>query len=245
MDLYHSHDSSRPSLSSDFNHKRFQNIENLVQRIKELNNSSHNEFNVDLIASLCDKTNPDHIYISEILLASGRLRDRSGLMYTQLQRSGHPIDPKLFLVLEQNRAVANILNDKYSKHNIAQSKLQRELIFDVVNELLSQKLASMGSSEPCLSPNKIGRRSRNGQELLRELCSEIDQLQANSSDCSVEDDDIMHRSANWTDFHGEVSGIVLDIERLIFKDLIGEVLNGEATLSQVRPRGHIRQLFSK
>ena len=245
MDLYHLYDSSRPSLSSDINHKKFENIENLVQRIKELK-STHNEFSVDLIAPLSEKTNPDHRYVYEILLASGLLRDCSGLMYTQLHRSSPPINPKLFPVLEQKRAVANVLNDKYSNKNIGQSKLQRELLFDVVNELLFQKLASVGSSEPCFSPNKMGRRSQNGQDLLRELCSEIDQLQANSSDCSsLVEDDIMHRSANWTDLHGEVSGIVLDIERLIFKDLISEVLNGEAALSQVQPRGHMRQLFPK
>ncbi|CBI21215.3 unnamed protein product, partial [Vitis vinifera] len=228
---------------------KLENIENLVQRIRELN-STHNEFSVDLIASLCDKTNPDHRYISEILLASGLLRDCSGLMITKLHQSSHPINPKLFLVLEQNRDVANILNDKYSSQNTAQSKLQRKLIFDVVNEILFQKLAFTGSSEPCFLPNKIVRRSQNGQELLRELCSEIDQLQGNNSDCSLENEvsweDIMHRSANRADFHGEVSGIALDVERLIFKDLIGEVLNGEAALSRARPRGHhYRQLFPK
>nr|CAN79807.1 hypothetical protein VITISV_014910 [Vitis vinifera] len=79
---------------------------------------------------------------------------------------------------------------------------------------------------------------------------EIDQLQGNNSDCSLENEvsweDIMHRSANRADFHGEVSGIALDVERLIFKDLIGEVLNGEAALSRARPRGHhYRQLFPK
>ncbi|XP_010660611.1 protein LONGIFOLIA 1 isoform X2 [Vitis vinifera] len=247
--LNHLYDSSRPSLSSDINHKKLENIENLVQRIRELN-STHNEFSVDLIASLCDKTNPDHRYISEILLASGLLRDCSGLMITKLHQSSHPINPKLFLVLEQNRDVANILNDKYSSQNTAQSKLQRKLIFDVVNEILFQKLAFTGSSEPCFLPNKIVRRSQNGQELLRELCSEIDQLQGNNSDCSLENEvsweDIMHRSANRADFHGEVSGIALDVERLIFKDLIGEVLNGEAALSRARPRGHhYRQLFPK
>lgn len=247
--LNHLYDSSRPSLSSDINHKKLENIENLVQRIRELN-STHNEFSVDLIASLCDKTNPDHRYISEILLASGLLRDCSGLMITKLHQSSHPINPKLFLVLEQNRDVANILNDKYSSQNTAQSKLQRKLIFDVVNEILFQKLAFTGSSEPCFLPNKIVRRSQNGQELLRELCSEIDQLQGNNSDCSLENEvsweDIMHRSANQADFHGEVSGIALDVERLIFKDLIGEVLNGEAALSRARPRGHhYRQLFPK
>ncbi|RVW31444.1 Protein LONGIFOLIA 2 [Vitis vinifera] len=172
------------------------------------------------------------------------------LMITKLHQSSHPINPKLFLVLEQNRDVANILNDKYSSQNTAQSKLQRKLIFDVVNEILFQKLAFTGSSEPCFLPNKIVRRSQNGQELLRELCSEIDQLQGNNSDCSLENEvsweDIMHRSANRADFHGEVSGIALDVERLIFKDLIGEVLNGEAALSRARPRGHhYRQLFPK
>lgn len=237
VDMSHSYDSSRPSLCSDVNYKRLENIENLVQNISKLN-STQSEFSEDLITSLCEKTNPDHRYISEIMLASGPLRDCS-LMFTQFHRPSHPINPKLFLDLEKKWGVANNSDDKYSSQKSAPSKHQRKLIFDVVNEILFQKLASSSSSGSCFLPNKIGRKSKNRQELLMELCSEIDKLQANNSVCSLEDEVL------WEDFSSEVSGIALDVERLIFKDLIGEVLNGEAALSRAWPRGHYRQLFPK
>ncbi|KAJ6887530.1 hypothetical protein NC652_028709 [Populus alba x Populus x berolinensis] len=91
-------------LSSEINRRKLQNIENLVQKLRRLN-STHNEASTDYIASLCENPNPDHRYISEILLASGLLlRDLgSGLTTFQLHPSGYPINPELFMVLGANQ----------------------------------------------------------------------------------------------------------------------------------------------
>ncbi|KAE8668013.1 hypothetical protein F3Y22_tig00112349pilonHSYRG00018 [Hibiscus syriacus] len=64
--------------------------EHLVQKLGRLN-STHDEVSTDYIASLCENTNPDHIYISEILLASGLLlRDLGSDSTTfHLHPSGH------------------------------------------------------------------------------------------------------------------------------------------------------------
>jgi hypothetical protein len=59
-------------LSSEMNRKKLQYIEHLVQKLRQLN-SNHDEARTDYIALLCENTNPDHRYISEILLASGLL----------------------------------------------------------------------------------------------------------------------------------------------------------------------------
>ncbi|XP_059643240.1 protein LONGIFOLIA 1 [Cornus florida] len=253
--------SSGSGLSSKIDRKKLQNIDNLVQKLRSLN-SSHDEARTDYIASLCEDTNPDHRYISEILLASGLLlRDLGSSLTTfQLHSSDHPINPELFLVLEQTRGSTS-LKEECSAEKVVnlkpdQEKFHRKLIFDYVNEILVGKLALVGTSpEPWLRPNKLARKTLNAQKLLKELCSEIEKLQTNKSECSEDDEedglkrilskDVMHESESWTDFCGEISVVVLDIERKIFKDLVGEIVIGEAAVLQAKLGRRCRQLFRK
>ena len=247
-------------LSSEINRRKLQNIENLVQKLRRLN-STHNEASTDYIASLCENPNPDHRYISEILLASGLLlRDLgSGLTTFQLHPSGYPINPELFMVLEQTKASNSVSKEEcspgksfHSKPNL--EKFHRKLIFDAVNEILVKKLASVGPSpEPWLKSDKLAKKALSAQKLLKELCSDMEQLQIKKSECSLEDedglksflwDDVMHRSESWIDFHSEISGIVLDVERLVFKDLVNEIVISEAAGLRTKPRRR-RQLFGK
>ncbi|KAL1541695.1 protein LONGIFOLIA 1-like isoform X1 [Salvia divinorum] len=209
--------------TSEMNQNKLQNIENLVQKLRRVN-SSHDEAGTDYIASLCANTDPDHRYISEILLASGLLlRD---LTDCQFHPSGHPINPELFLVLEQTKA-GSVLHTTPEK---------RKLVFDTVNEILGRKLAL---AEPWLRRPELTRTATNAQKLLRELCSEIERLQGRKEQCSSrssgEDEerwkgvvcrDVMRHG--WMGFDDEISGAVLDIERSIFKDLVNEIVIGEA-----------------
>ncbi|KAL2479240.1 hypothetical protein Fot_48254 [Forsythia ovata] len=245
--------------TSEINRKKLQNIDNLVQKLRRLN-SSHDEARIDYIASLCENTKPDHRYISEILLASGLLlRDLGSSLATfQFHPSGHPINPELFLVLEQTKA-STLLKDDCSTGKTTQlmtkEKIHRKLVFDVANEILAGKLAlAWNFSEPWLKPHKLARKDLNAQKLLRELCSEIDELQDKNSRCIFKDDDddglknilchdVIHRSESWINFDGDISGIVLDIERLIFKDLVDEIV-GKAAGSRTKPARR-RQLFAK
>ncbi|KAJ8553727.1 hypothetical protein K7X08_024405 [Anisodus acutangulus] len=252
-------DATNSGLSSEINRKKLQNIENLVQKLRRLN-SNHDEARTDYIASLCENTNPDHRYISEILLASGLLlRDLgSSLTSFQFHPSGHPINPELFLVLEQTKA-STLLKEEFYNDKMRQSKpkekIRRKLIFDVVNESLAGKLVLVGPSyEPWLTSQKLAKSTLNAQRLLRDLCSEIEQLQAKPSKCSLEDeedewknillDDVMHRSESWTVFTGEISSVVLDVERMIFKDLVDEIVRGDGTGLRAKPTRR-RQLFAK
>ncbi|KAG2679501.1 hypothetical protein I3760_11G052900 [Carya illinoinensis] len=249
-------------LTSEINRKKLQNIEHLVQKLRRLN-SNHDEGRTDYIASLCENSNPDHRYISEILLASGLLLiDLSSELTTfQLHPSGYPINPELFFVLEQTKASSLLLKEDRSPGMSANSKtdwekFQRKLIFDAVNELLVTKLFFTGvCPEPWLKPEKLARKTFSAQKLLKELCIEVEQFQAKKLVCSLEDEedglksilweDVMHRSGSWTGFlQGEISGIVLDVERLIFKDLVDEIVIGEAASMRAKP-GRRRQLFSK
>ena len=240
--------STGSGLTSEVNRKKLQNIEHLVQKLKRLN-STHDEASTDYIASLCENTNPDHRYISEILLASGLLlRDLDSSLSTfQFHPSGHPINPELFFVLEQTKG-STLLSKEGCSGTVSnpkpdQGKFHRKLIFDAVNEILVGKLALAGPSaspEPWIKPNKLARKTLSAQKLLKELCSEIEQLQVIKSEGIIigeeEDDlksilwkDAMHGQESWADFCGEISGMVLDVERLIFKDLVDEIVMGEST----------------
>ncbi|GAV81792.1 DUF4378 domain-containing protein/VARLMGL domain-containing protein [Cephalotus follicularis] len=249
------------SLASEINRKKLQNIEHLVQKLRRLN-SSHDEASTDYIASLCENTNPDDRYISEILLASGLLlRDlASGLTTFQLHPSGHPINPELFFVLEQTKASTSVSKEEYIPSKISHSKpdyekSHRKLIFDTVNEILIKKLSLMGvSPEPWVKSNRLAKKTFSAQKLLKELCLEIEKLKTNKPHCSEEEeddgvrsilwDDVMRRSESWTGFHSEISGVVLDVERSLFKDLVDEIVRGEEASLRVKP-GRRRQLFAK
>ncbi|KAF7838541.1 protein LONGIFOLIA 2 isoform X1 [Senna tora] len=248
--------------SGEINRKKLQSIDHLVQKLRRVN-SCHDESRNDYIASLCENTNPDQRYISEILVASGLLLSdlSSELLTFQLHSSGHPINPELFLVLEQTKASSLLPKDKCSSENVTYSKLKaekfhRKLIFDAVNEILGVKLALAGSSpEPWVKPSRLTKKNLTAQKLLKELCFEIEKIQSKKPEyCSLEDEDglrsilwedVMHGSENWIDFHGEISGVVLDVERLIFKDLVDEVVIGEASHRlRIKP-GRRRKLFGK
>lgn len=93
-------------------------------------------------------------------------------------------------------------------------KLQRKLIFDVVNDILAE-------------------RKLKGKKLFEELCIEIDELQPRNmsigffhedeNSISLLSRDLKDRNTVWTNRCSEKPNIVLDVERLIFRDLITEV----------------------
>ncbi|GFY82933.1 hypothetical protein Acr_02g0011730 [Actinidia rufa] len=250
VDLDHFLNNTRPNLSTQFDQKKLENINFLTEALRQLS-STCDEAATDRIAALCENKIPDHRYIAEILLASGiLLKDLgSSLTIIQLHPSGHLINPSLFPGLEQTKGRIELSADEHSIEKIDQSKfnekIRRKLIFDTVNEILVRKLTSAVFFDPWISPNKRGVRSLSvQQQLLKELCSEMDHLQAKAN-CSLSDEnDMLHQTQNWADYHTEVPGVVLYIERLIFKDLICEIVSGEASGVQGQPSKHCRQLFS-
>ncbi|KAG1347781.1 protein LONGIFOLIA 1 [Cocos nucifera] len=259
-------DSSSPKSSSKFNHKKLENIENLVQKLRQLSSTDDEVPTTDHIALLCETESPDHRYVSEILLASGLLMKdidcgTMGPMPIQLHPSGHPINPDLFLVLEQTKSSMptklESIHENTPRPKLEREKIHRKLLFDVVNELLIQKLElTSPGAQPylMLRARKLAGRFPSGQQLLRELCSEIEQLKADTTihDCcnddtnSISGQDVLRQSKGWHEFSTEVPDVVLEMERSIFKDLIDEVVSREgASGVQTKASSWRRQLFAK
>ncbi|KAK7340660.1 hypothetical protein VNO77_21369 [Canavalia gladiata] len=200
--------------------------ENSVEILQEI------DWTEEKFVNFTNIKDPDHKYISEILLASGLL---SGHCSSQIFHSpGNLINPKLFFALEQiNEKKRHFNTEEDSAKKIPRivnhEQMQRKLIFDVVNDILVQKQIVGGSSTVWWQPNKLAGRKLEGKQLMDELCTEIDQLQPqHRNDSQVHEDEILeHHHTNWATCYSEIPNIVLDVERLIFKDLITEVVRGE------------------
>ncbi|XP_027351429.1 protein LONGIFOLIA 1-like [Abrus precatorius] len=212
--------------------------ENSVEILKEIDQNDEKFINLN------NSKDPDHKYISEILLASGLL---SGHSSSQIFHSpGHLINPKLFFALEQMKTKKRHFNIEDSAKKISRiinpKRMQRKLIFDVVNDILVQKLMLDSSSILWCQSNELAGRKLKGQQLLDKLCTEIDQLQPRKCNVSLvdEDENLKHHHTNWTKCCSEMPNIVLDVERLIFKDLVTEVVRGEVAKD---PGMHYRQLL--
>ncbi|XP_014516299.1 protein LONGIFOLIA 1 isoform X1 [Vigna radiata var. radiata] len=236
-----------PLLSNNAKANFSSRTQNLVQILHQIDS------NDERFTNFRDYNDPDHKYISEILLASGLLSSPSSSY--DFHSSSHPINPKLFLALEQIKTNKNCFNIEYNAKKIAglssPQKMQRKLIFDVVSDILAQKLILESSTPWCQSNQPISRKIR-GKLLLDELCTEIDKLQPkNRNEKLINEDEnmtslvweeLMHYPSIYTNSYMEIPNVVLDVERLIFKDLITEVVRSELPNHAKHCR---QQLFSK
>lgn len=259
-DLDYSSNNRKPSFGSEDDYKKEENTQPLIQIVRHTNSLNESSITSE-IAHIYNSTDPTHRYISEILLASGLLSDfEFDIMAIKLHRSGHVINPDLFFVLEQTKAIARLFNEEHNDKKITHAepifqKAQRKLIFDAVDEILVQNLKSEYSFKQRLSVSKLADNKPTRQQFLRDVCSEVDRLQAKNSKCSFDDDndyftsiireDLMHEARDWTDWRTEISWLVLDVERLIFKDLISEIVNDNTVGGFSQPGRLCRQLFSK
>lgn len=219
-------------LDDGFNQKKLENQKQLLHKLRLLN-TVPDEASIIEFTSLSKRPSPDHRYITKILLASGLLEDICPVLTDiQLHSPGHLINPHLFHVLEQTEQNTISADEEHKQGNAPlkfDQKIHRKMVFDIVNEILIRKL----TPESSFMQRK---RNRTGQELLTALYSEVDHIQA-KTDCSLDMSneftcilyiDMIQQRDDWADYESEIPAVVLDVERLIFKDLITEVITGKA-----------------
>lgn len=183
----------------------------MLEKLQQLSvNKDEDAPPVDHIAFLCETESPDHRYVSEILLASGLLMKDLGSGQTglQLHSSGYPINPDLFHVLEQRKAgwvsTPDGIHQSRSGTKSDPRRAHRKLMFDTVNELLLQKF----EKETAVYALSSFTRAKDPP--------------------AKTDAEILRRLQGWTSFSKELPGMVLEIERSIFKELVDEVVHGES-----------------
>ncbi|KAG8477191.1 hypothetical protein CXB51_030716 [Gossypium anomalum] len=120
----------------------------------------------------------------------------------------------------------------------------KQLTFGEVNEIRVRKLVKQSSEidKPCVVEDRKPKR----QDVVRDSCSDKDKLQTVSS-TRLDDEinsvqsilmgDLKVGAMDWSKCKSEIPWVVLDVERLIFKDLICEIISGEAA--------NYRRLFVK
>ncbi|KAL1825971.1 hypothetical protein ACET3Z_012749 [Daucus carota] len=141
----------------------------------------------------------DYIYISRILRASSYLTE----------------DDDIFLFVEKQHYFKG---KDYSK----EARLHRKLIFDIAKEIIDQnkQLPPWKTFSP--------KNSNISKPLARQIWSELQRIQEPTDQspdlfgivCGVLKKDLA--ADGWGDLSVKMSDAVLDIERMIFKDLIGE-----------------------
>lgn len=135
----------------------------------------------------------------------------------------------IFLQLERQHYMKN-------KDTTKVSKLQRRLIFDMITEIVEQK-----RNLPPWKALEI-KNWNTSRPLVQQIWSEFHRIreQQSSDDlfeviCGVLKKDLAGEAINgWGDFPLEMSEAVLDIERLIFKDLIEESIRDLAESATMR-----------
>ncbi|KAL6500536.1 hypothetical protein OROHE_025902 [Orobanche hederae] len=153
---------------------------------------------------------PDFAYVSDVLRASRYL----------------PEEPDLFLLLEKQRCLKG-------KDMSKVSMIKRKLVFDTIREILDRNRR--------LPPWKVVSSANYDvtKPSLRRVWSEFERIKErdNAEDmfrtiCSVLKKDLAGDGINgWGDCPVEMSEAILDIERLIFKDLICEGIGDFAALA--------------
>ncbi|GAB4830448.1 hypothetical protein Ancab_020161 [Ancistrocladus abbreviatus] len=152
----------------------------------------------------------DFIYVTEILRASNYL----------------PEDSDLFLLLEKQQFLKG-------KDTSKASRLQRKLIFDTITEILDRNrqlppwklvsLANLVSLKPTLgqiwSEFQRIRQPGTSEDLFDTICGVLKKDLAGDF------------TNGWGDCPVELSEVVLDIERLIFKDIISETIRDLAAFA--------------
>ncbi|KAK4418326.1 protein LONGIFOLIA 1 [Sesamum alatum] len=149
----------------------------------------------------CDS---DFVYISDVLNASRYLPDESNV----------------FLLLEKQQCVKG-------KDTSKASRLQRKLIFDTINEILDRNrrlppwkvVYCKPSLDKVWSEFERIREHERGDDLFETVCGVLKK--------DLDRDAV----TGWGDCPVEMSEVILDMERLIFKDLISETIRELAALA--------------
>ncbi|KAL5197039.1 hypothetical protein ABZP36_000551 [Zizania latifolia] len=248
-------------LTTQPKNSKLAHIASLLQKLQQLsvNKDDIEAPPVDHIAFLCETQSPDHRYVSEILLASGLLMkdlcsEQTDLSQMQLHTSGYPINPDLFLVLEQRKSgwiskTERIYQSRGTTRPDDPKRAHRKLMFDAVNELLLRKFEKETTVHSANSLTGARDPPSSGQQLVKMICSGIECLEMERSRMCQEDStvipdaEIVQRLEGWSPSFSqrELRGMVLDIERSIFKELVDEVVHGESADGQPAKAGRRRR----
>lgn len=178
---------------------------------------------VDLDGIRCpEEKQLDLIYVKNVLVASGftRVKDFSGWYLPN-----NPLDPSLFEKIENYCGYGGELG----KSEAEESKWQRQLLFDCVNEVLLEILGPFINHHPWVRSTKLNlRKISSGKQLLRETWAAINHYRyTQSENCNTLENIVgkdLAKEGLWMQLQNDVEIVACELERAIYSDLIEETI---------------------
>ncbi|GLJ49199.1 hypothetical protein SUGI_1038290 [Cryptomeria japonica] len=208
------------------NSKLLKNVQSLVRKLEDLASTEDTTMDLQMKSIANQHKAPEYKYMLEILSASGLLQKDPDSLPMEFHASGFPINPELFHVLEQKR------NTKKSDDH---EKLDRKLLFGTVNDILQRKLYPyLQFQQPWIikQHNSLLACTRpSGEHLVKLVWDELQgflssfpPVDSYETIFSIMQKDLAENAERWCDYRSDIGEVVLDVERMIFKDLIDETM---------------------
>lgn len=178
---------------------------------------------VDLDGICCpEEKQLDLIYVKNVLVASGftGVNDFSGWYLPN-----NPLDPSLFEKIENYCGYGGELG----KSEADESKWERQLLFDCVNEVLLEILGPFINHHPWVRNTKLNlRKIPSGKQLLRETWAAISHYPCTQSEnCNTLENIVakdLAKEGLWMQLQNYVEIVACELERAIYSDLIEETI---------------------
>ncbi|XP_024537615.1 protein LONGIFOLIA 2 isoform X1 [Selaginella moellendorffii] len=193
----------------------------------------------------CSPTSQDHLYISKLIHASGFSNSLGSLF--AWHSPTYPIDPYLFAKLEEDYVCSEEpspcqpgkrrssrsqrklkIGRTFTQVQRRPETLHRQMLFDVVNEVLSQKFQHLWDDRPSLTTGKEGIRPiPSGKYLLHEIDKAISLYRHEYDTVDYSLENLVERDVNisdqWMDTSNDLRKIGAEVEVSIFNSLVEEL----------------------
>lgn len=192
-------------------------------------------------SSTCVRTKSDHNatmskerdFVDELLMLSGITKHANwegGTFSSRIQQSD--MNSRFLVDLKDLQRASDVFILKCHKKERGNqvNMLDRQPLIDLVNELLAIKVAEIENGQPWLESTWIGAgQDFKRQNLVNSVWKELQEFPcAESGDIcdtvqGVLQEDLGSRGPKWTDFRAEIGEVGVEVEKLIYRDLVEEV----------------------
>ncbi|CAM6102899.1 unnamed protein product [Calypogeia fissa] len=189
------------------------------------------------LKSLILQSQAEKVYVRDVLVVSG-----ASMGLKAINPSGGMIDNTVFDYLEEKQGSADYgmdLKDE-PEHDLEKCDEERErqvmdrrMLFDCVNDALTTVLVPFVNPQPWMQSFLVKplRKRPTGQLLVQQVWDELKALPPEKPSDDICDSlynvlqkDLVLPRNSWTEFNDEVEDIGLEVEKMIFKDLVEETL---------------------
>ncbi|BBM99743.1 hypothetical protein MPTK1_1g23520 [Marchantia polymorpha subsp. ruderalis] len=181
--------------------------------------------------------NEERIYVRDVLLVSG-----ATMGIKAVNPTGNPIDSTVYDYLEEKKGIADfgwekkidgVRDSVKCEGEKARQAMDRRMLFDTVNDILTTMLVPYVNVKPWIQGLVLPplRKRPSGQRLVQEVWDELQALPPREPCDDICDSlyiilqkDLTLPLNAWTSFSEEVEEVGLEIERMIFKELVDEMV---------------------